>query len=211
MIRICTLALALASCGPAAVPEPVTPEPAPAPEPEPVVVADPPALPEVIEERELIVVKKTSIVILQKIFFKTNKAVIEKVSYQVLDAVAQALVDFPFILHVHVAGHSDNRGTDPYNITLTESRAHAVRNYLVSKGVEPERLSAGGYAAHCPLEDADTPEALAVNRRVDFTILETTYGCSMSEIACPDAVDAGLVPYEVRKYLPGSDYCASLK
>ncbi len=156
---------------------------------------------------DMVSVSETSIVVLEKILFGYNSAIIDKESYPILDAVAEALILYTHILHVHVQGHSDDRGLDPYNNALTLKRAHAVVNYLASKGVDPGRLSTGGYAAHCPLDVGQTPEAWAKNRRVDFLILETDKGCTGAEIACPDAIDAGLVPGDVRKYLPDGGYC----
>jgi outer membrane protein OmpA-like peptidoglycan-associated protein len=162
---------------------------------------------EVATREGLAVVRKSSIVILQKIYFETNSAVIMEISYDVLDAAAQVLIDFPHIRHVHVAGHSDQRGPSARSTDLSLDRAEAVVAYLVSRGVEPARLSAGGYGAHCPIDPAQTPDAWSMNRRVDFTILETDSGCTGSSFACPGAVEAGLVRPDARKYLPDGGYC----
>ena len=153
------------------------------------------------------VVEKTLIIPPCEILFETDSPVIMKKSYEALDAVAREIIDSPNIVHVHVACHSDNRGLDPFDHTLTLNRAKAVEAYLLSKGVEPERISAGGYGPYCPVDEADTAEALKKNRRLEFIILETEKGCTLNPFACKAAIDKGLVPHDARKYLPGSDFC----
>jgi outer membrane protein OmpA-like peptidoglycan-associated protein len=191
--------MALSSCGPrsAQVVEPRDPVEVTA-APEDGVVNEEP----IAARSGLAVVDEHKIVVPQKIYFEFQSAVIVERSYEVLDAVAQLLVDFPHILHVHVAGHTDDRGPSALSIDLSLHRARAVVSYLVSKGVAEERLSAGGYRALCPLDSTGAPEASQVNRRVEFTILETDRGRTGRGFACPAAVDAGLVPHDLREYLP---------
>jgi hypothetical protein len=111
----------------------------------------------------------------------------------------------PQILHVHVPGFADVK--EKSGIKLSKKRAQAVVDYLVAKGVDPKRLSAGGYGKHCPVDPGKKKSALEKNRRVEFRLLETKDGCTNVEIVCQDAVDAGLVPEEIEKYLPGGGYC----
>lgn len=114
----------------------------------------------------------TQILISSKIYFEFNKAVIEPVSYGILDAVAQALVDNPQIKLVRVEGHTDNEGTAEYNLELSRARAKAVVEYLIGKSVPAERLTSEGYGFEKPKASNDSEEGRAINRRVEFTIVE---------------------------------------
>ncbi|MFU2373156.1 MAG: OmpA family protein, partial [Bacteroidales bacterium] len=72
--------------------------------------------------------------------------------------------------HIEVKGHTDNVGGDEFNMNLSRDRAKAVVNYLVSKGVNPDKLTYSYYGMRRPLSDNDTEEGRAKNRRVEFTI-----------------------------------------
>ncbi|RAL22162.1 hypothetical protein DL240_09915 [Lujinxingia litoralis] len=110
--------------------------------------------------------------ILDKVFFQTDKAVIVEASFELLDQVALILRTNPDILLLEVAGHTDRRGDAEYNEMLSEERAKAVREYLVSQGVDASRIVARGYGSGQLLDESDTDEAHAANRRVEFRILE---------------------------------------
>ena len=69
---------------------------------------------------------------------------------------------------VQIEGHCDERGSDEYNLALGENRALTVKNYLVSLGVPPDRLSVISYGEEIPLVMAHTEEAWAQNRRAEF-------------------------------------------
>jgi outer membrane protein OmpA-like peptidoglycan-associated protein len=71
---------------------------------------------------------------------------------------------------VTVAGHADSRGSDSYNMDLSQRRAMSVSNYLASHGVEPARLKAIGYGETRPVGDNSTSSGQAMNRRVEITI-----------------------------------------
>ena len=120
----------------------------------------------------LVKVTKKKIEILEKVFFKTNKAVIKPESYDVLNQVAEVMVRFKYIKKIRVEGHTDDRGRDSYNLKLSQKRADAVREYLVNQGVEPERLESMGYGETVPIDDNKTKDGRANNRRVEFTIVE---------------------------------------
>ncbi|MCD6499099.1 MAG: OmpA family protein [Deltaproteobacteria bacterium] len=117
-------------------------------------------------------VTSRGIVILDKIFFVTNKAIIKPVSYPLLDAIAETLQDQPEILLVEIQGHTDERGSDQYNYQLSDRRANSVRQYLVGKGVDPKRLVAKGYGESRPKCRQHTPACWSQNRRVEFIILK---------------------------------------
>jgi outer membrane protein OmpA-like peptidoglycan-associated protein len=70
--------------------------------------------------------------------------------------------------NIEVAGHTDSRGSDAYNMKLSQQRAEAVRNYLVSKGIAADRLSAKGYGESQPVAGNATDEGRFENRRVEL-------------------------------------------
>jgi outer membrane protein OmpA-like peptidoglycan-associated protein len=109
----------------------------------------------------------THIRIHQTIHFEFNRSTIRSVSFPILDTVTQVLRDFPTI-QVEVQGHTDSRGNDDYNLRLSDARAQAVREYLVSHGIDASRLTARGYGETLPIESNRTSAGRAANRRVEF-------------------------------------------
>lgn len=103
--------------------------------------------------------------------FETSKADIQSSSYGILDEIAAALGADP-TLKVLVEGHSDSTGARAFNMDLSQRRAQAVVDYLVSKGVSPHRLSAKGYGPDHPIADNSTRLGRSKNRRVQFTRVE---------------------------------------
>jgi peptidoglycan-associated lipoprotein len=69
---------------------------------------------------------------------------------------------------IELAGHADERGTEEYNLQLSQKRAAAVKRYLVDLGVPADQLKTVGYGENRPAENASTEEAWAANRRVEF-------------------------------------------
>jgi outer membrane protein OmpA-like peptidoglycan-associated protein len=114
-----------------------------------------------------VVVTDAAVVIKEQVHFATNKAVIRPQSFALLDTVAQALNDFPGI-RVEVQGHTDDRGSDRKNLKLSQQRAEAVRSYLISRGIEPFRMTAVGYGEKRPIDSNSTEVGRAANRRVEF-------------------------------------------
>jgi outer membrane protein OmpA-like peptidoglycan-associated protein len=86
-----------------------------------------------------------------------------------LDQVAEALLATRERLLV-VEGHTDSRGSDSYNLDLSQRRAEAVRSYLVSRGYASERIAARGIGKERPVADNESPEGRANNRRVEIII-----------------------------------------
>lgn len=74
---------------------------------------------------------------------------------------------------VQIEGHCDERGTDDYNIALGQKRADTVRNYLVSKGVDQNRLTTISYGKMRPLVNDGSAQGMAQNRRAMFLVFET--------------------------------------
>ncbi|MFH0799754.1 MAG: OmpA family protein [Pseudomonadota bacterium] len=112
------------------------------------------------------------IVITQKIHFEFNRSIIRPISYPILDDVADLLLRNPQIKRIRVEGHTDWIGGDAYNQKLSEGRARAVRDYLIKKGIEPDRLEAVGYGKSRPIADNNTVQGRASNRRTEFTVVQ---------------------------------------
>lgn len=88
-----------------------------------------------------------------------------------LDKLVDLMTDFPF-LRVEIEGHTDDQGSDDYNLKLSDARAKAVVDYLLKKKVEKERLSWKGYGEGRPLAPNDSEANRAINRRVEFRVIE---------------------------------------
>ncbi len=119
-----------------------------------------------------VIVTKESIVIVDKVYFRTGKSTIKSVSYPILNEVAEVLLANPDITRIEVAGHTDSDGSESSNLSLSQSRAEAVAKYLTDKGVEPGRMLAQGYGEAKPIDTNATSDGKANNRRVEFVILE---------------------------------------
>ena len=72
---------------------------------------------------------------------------------------------------IEIQGHTDNIGSQPYNIRLSHNRAKAVYDYLINKGIRPELLKFKGYGSSMPVADNQTESGRSKNRRTDFLIL----------------------------------------
>jgi outer membrane protein OmpA-like peptidoglycan-associated protein len=118
-----------------------------------------------------IVVTADRIELKQKVYFATAKSNIRKISFELLDEVAEALQQAPQ-LRVRIEGHTDSRGSAQYNRKLSEGRAQAVRRYLIERGIASDRLVAVGYGEERPIEDNQTRDGREANRRVEFHIIK---------------------------------------
>ena len=108
--------------------------------------------------------------VLDKVYFKTNSHIIDERSHDLLDEVAEILDHHQRIELVHIEGHTDNQGDDAYNKKLSQDRADEVMKYLISRGIDPERLDATGFGEEKPIDTNDTEEGRHNNRRVIFRI-----------------------------------------
>lgn len=104
------------------------------------------------------------------ITFATDRSDIATDFYAVLDSVVLVLEEYNKTLVV-VAGHTDSDGSESYNKNLSQLRAHAVSDYLASKGVDAVRLETVGFGESQPIASNDTAEGKQVNRRVEITLL----------------------------------------
>jgi outer membrane protein OmpA-like peptidoglycan-associated protein len=142
---------------------PAVAQPAPAPRPAP---APAPAAPSPGESKRIV---------LRGINFDFNKSNIKREFVPVLDEAAQILKDNASV-NVTIEGHTDSIGSDAYNQRLSERRAAAVKQYLVSKGVAAERLTTVGRGEKDPVapnttpQGKDNPEGRAMNRRAELKV-----------------------------------------
>ena len=116
---------------------------------------------------------KTRMMVSEAIHFKRGSAKILKRSFSVLDALAQAIRDNPWIAKVRIEGHTDNSGGAKANMKLSRERAEAVATYLVDLGIGRERVETAGYGQDQPLAPNDSPINQQQNRRVEIKILQT--------------------------------------
>lgn len=105
------------------------------------------------------------------IFFDFDKATLKKESFTELGKLIGVLRDDPD-LHLEIRGHTDNHGTDEYNIRLSQSRAESVRSYLIAHGIAERRILAHGYGAALPIDDNATDAGRARNRRVEARLFK---------------------------------------
>jgi outer membrane protein OmpA-like peptidoglycan-associated protein len=108
---------------------------------------------------------------LNNIFFDYNKTTLRPESFPELDKVVEFLQENPDV-KVEIGGHTDDRGTDAYNQSLSQGRAESVVKYLTEHWVDPSRLSAKGYGESKPEVPNDNDANRQINRRVEFTIME---------------------------------------
>ncbi len=122
-------------------------------------------------KQSLVVVKEDRIQIRQQVHFATGKATILADSFQLLDQVIDAIIRAN-VKKLRIEGHTDNQGGKDLNLKLSQSRADAVADYLVKKGVERSRLLAEGFGDTKPVAPNLTARGREQNRRVEFMILE---------------------------------------
>jgi outer membrane protein OmpA-like peptidoglycan-associated protein/Tol biopolymer transport system component len=107
---------------------------------------------------------------LNNLFFETAKFEIKPESYPELDRLVQWVQQYN--LKINILGHTDNVGADQRNQSLSDNRANAVRDYLVSKGCPADHISAQGFGESQPVSTNDTDEGRAQNRRVEIKIAQ---------------------------------------
>lgn len=107
---------------------------------------------------------------LRDITFETNSAVLSDVSFTELNRVVKLMSENPG-LRVEIAAHTDDIGSDTYNLNLSNQRAQSVVDFLIENEIDPERFVAKGYGESSPKVANDTEENRALNRRVELKIL----------------------------------------
>jgi outer membrane protein OmpA-like peptidoglycan-associated protein len=117
--------------------------------------------------------KKTlgSIFVLNNVYFKTGSADLDEKSFEELNAFAEFLSENAE-MHIEIGGHTDNQGREVDNKKLSQKRAETVKNYLQSKSVAAERMSAVGYGSEMPIATNDIEEGgRALNRRIEVKVV----------------------------------------
>jgi outer membrane protein OmpA-like peptidoglycan-associated protein/tetratricopeptide (TPR) repeat protein len=109
-------------------------------------------------------------IVLKNIFFDFDKATLRPESTNELELLIKLLHDVP-TLKIEISGHTDSKGADAYNKTLSNNRAKAVVDYLIAKGITADRLTAVGFGEEQPIGSNDTEEGRQMNRRTEFKIL----------------------------------------
>lgn len=125
---------------------------------------------EVVKDIELKNIKVGTKIVLRNIFFDFDKATLRPESKTELERLIQLLNDIP-TLKIEISGHTDSKGSDEYNITLSKNRAQAVVDYLIKAGISSSRLVSAGYGETKPIDTNDTDEGRQNNRRTEFEIL----------------------------------------
>jgi outer membrane protein OmpA-like peptidoglycan-associated protein len=108
---------------------------------------------------------------LSSLIFAQGKSTIDPKSYAELDEVGQMMLENSKIV-VQLEGHTDNQGSSKANMSLSEDRVEAVKRYLVSKGIQKDRIKTKAFGGSQPLSNEMTQEARAMNRRVEMRILK---------------------------------------
>lgn len=105
--------------------------------------------------------------VLEDVNFDYDKATLRPEAHATLDQAAESLKAWGDG-KVEVAGHTDSRGSERYNMSLSLRRANAVRDYLIGKGIAADRLITKAYGESQPVADNDTEEGRSKNRRVEL-------------------------------------------
>jgi OmpA-OmpF porin, OOP family len=151
---------------PAPPPAPA-PKPAPAPEPKP---APPPPAPKPAPEKPKPVAEKVTFA--ADVLFDFDKAVIKSEGTSKLDDLSSKMRGINLEVVIAI-GHADSIGSDAYNQRLSMRRAESVKAYLVSKGVESNRVYTEGKGETQPVADNKTRDGRARNRRTEIEVIGT--------------------------------------
>lgn len=114
---------------------------------------------------------------LNNVFFDFDKYSLRPESFVELNRVVDFLNEYPNI-EIEMSAHTDSKGTDSYNLTLSDNRARSVMEYILSKGISPSRIVSKGYGETKPVAEntntdgSDNPAGRQLNRRVEFTIMK---------------------------------------
>ncbi|HTE32835.1 MAG TPA: OmpA family protein [Chryseolinea sp.] len=108
---------------------------------------------------------------LQNIYFDFDRTTLKRESFTELNKVVDFLKQNNTV-EIELAGHTDSKGSDDYNINLSQGRSQSVVDYIISQGIDSFRLSAHGYGEGKPIDSNDSDAGRASNRRVEFTVLK---------------------------------------
>jgi OOP family OmpA-OmpF porin len=123
------------------------------------------------KELKLVPIEVGRSIRLNNIFFDTGKSELRPESGPELDRLVVTFNESPKMV-IEVRGHTDNTGSNEINAKLSQDRADAVREYFISKGIEPDRVASKGFGETKPVAANDTDEGRQQNRRVEFVIIK---------------------------------------
>ncbi len=110
--------------------------------------------------------------VLRNIYFDYGKATFQQSSYSELNKLEDMLKQNERI-RVEISGHTDNVSSADFNMKLSLQRANAVKDFLVSKGIDPRRVATAGYGEERPIaSNDDEKDGRELNRRVEFKVLD---------------------------------------
>lgn len=121
--------------------------------------------------------ERDKIFVLENIYYEFGKANIRPDAARELDKLVQLLIDNPEI-KIELSSHTDSVDTEAYNLDLSERRAKSAVNYMIERGIAPDRMVPKGYGESKPIarntnpDGTDNPEGRQKNRRTEFKILE---------------------------------------
>ena len=163
-----TPAMAIAECDPDLVPKPPAPAPVVAPPPPP----PPPAKPAPAPAKPAPKPVAEKVTLAADVLFDFDKSVLKNEGKAKLDDLANKVKAINLEVVIAI-GHTDSIGSDAYNQRLSVRRAESVKAYLVSKGVEPNRIYTEGKGEKQPVASNKTKEGRAKNRRVEIEVIGT--------------------------------------
>ncbi len=114
-------------------------------------------------------IKLNERVVLNNIFFETDKYALRPESTPELDKLTQLMKNNP-AMKVEISGHTDNQGSESHNLTLSQNRALSVKQYLIKYGIPEIRISTKGFGDKLPVATNDTDAGRAKNRRIELTV-----------------------------------------
>ncbi len=120
---------------------------------------------------DAVILKKDERIILNNVYFKLDSAELEPESFETLNGLKIVFVDNPGIV-VQIEGHTSSEGSDDYNLDLSERRAKAVADYIVTVlGISSEQISSIGLGETKPIANNATSKGRAQNRRIEFRVI----------------------------------------
>jgi peptidoglycan-associated lipoprotein len=105
----------------------------------------------------------------ERVFFEFDRSDLTAAARENLSAKAEILRSVPS-LSIRIEGHADERGSDEYNLALSNRRAAAAMRFLADRGISSSRLAMAGYGEEQPLDPAENESAWAKNRRAEFRV-----------------------------------------
>lgn len=121
--------------------------------------------------RDILMTRKGETIRLDHLIFEQGKAVINPKSFASLDELVAMMKDNTRLV-IQLEGHTDNQGNAKANMDLSQDRVDNVKKYLASKGIDKDRIKTKAFGGTQPLLNANTPEARALNRRVEMRVLK---------------------------------------